>query len=832
MPKEELINIAKPFKKSATLVETNLRYTVVPIAPVILFPGHVLTLNDLDSFSADEWRKAKAGKLKFLVVPTLAVGEQDVCQALAGVGTEAVVTDVIDLPKGRKGLVVRGTRRMILREVYKVGNRVIAKADAANDLPFRRTTKFNATVSALRNSIADVIKLNSTYGREVATILAATDEPDALINLISPHITISFEERISLLASFSTLERMTLILGMLGKEYDLLQVASKIKDAVQNNLKEYQKKIFLHEQIRAIKSELGEGHENELEVLSGEIQELKLSKLVLETVSRELERMELMPPGSPEYMVSFTFVTWIRDLPWGELVIPEIPSLEDANAQLDVDHYGLSKVKERILEYLAVMKHRGSSKGEVLLLAGPPGVGKTSLGRSIAKSLNRPFERISLGGMRDESEIRGHRRTYIGSMPGKLITAIKNSGTRAPVILLDEIDKVGSDQGRGDVTSALLEVLDQEQNSTFTDHYLGVPYDLSQVVFICTANALDTIPAALMDRMELIELPSYTDPEKIAIAKKHLIPLVRKDLKLKVSEFGLSDKVVKELILGFTREAGVRQLRRVISSLARKSLTKMQTGKEFKINHTNLNEWLGHSKFQFDRLENTVIPGVATGLAWTRVGGDVLVIESNKVLNKEGKGQLKLTGSLGKVMQESVQAAFTCLQSYADANPDLLSFSTEDLNSHNIHIHFPDGATPKDGPSAGIAILTAITSLFADKAMPRDMAMTGEISLRGRVLPVGGIREKLMAAHRLGKKKIIMPMQNRHDLDELPEDVRDQLEISLVSRMEEVLQLTKLLSTSRKGFDLNKVKRQGATSAKSVLRRQPKVRQNRETLIN
>jgi len=804
MTNDKILNIAKPCKQPAAILESNLRYLVIPIAPVILFPGHVLTLNDISYLNADDLRKAKTGELKFVVVPTYAREGIDPFTELAGVGTEAVVSDLIDLPEGRKGLVIRGTRRMILREIYSNGKRFFARADAVEDLPYRKTTKFTGLMAALRNAIGEIVQLNQSFNREIAAILAATEEPVALCNLIAPHISIPFEERVRLLGTFSINDRMKSLLAMVGKEVELLKIANKIKDNVQVSLKEHQKRMFLHEQVKAIKKELGDGAQSELDELEEEIKVLDLPLDVFETVAKEIERMDLMPPGSPEYMVSFTFVTWIKDLPWGDVEVPQIPSLAEARKQLDADHYGLDKVKERILEYLAVMKHKGTTKGEVLLLAGPPGVGKTSLGRSIAAALNRPFERISLGGMRDESEIRGHRRTYIGSMPGKIITAIKNAGTKAPVILLDEIEKVGADHGRGDVSSALLEVLDQEQNETFTDHYLSVPYDLSSVVFIATANSIDSIPAPLLDRMELINVPSYTDPEKLAIVKKYLIPSIRKELNLKAADFRLADSTIRELMHGYTREAGVRQIKRELMGLARKSLKRKLEKRPIKFTSKNLRKYIGYPKFEDGSLDGTVIPGVATGLAWTRVGGDVLLIETNKVICEKGKGQLKLTGSLGKVMQESVAAAFTCLKGYLSVNPQMLPFSLDELESHNIHVHFPDGATPKDGPSAGIAILTAITGLFADKAMPIDMAMTGEISLRGRVLPVGGIREKLMAAHRQGKRTVLIPKQNEHNLDDLPKEVRKDLKVHLVSNMEEVLHLTKMTKFNRKGFPLKR----------------------------
>lgn len=814
MEDDQYINIHKPCNEPATIDEAGLRYLVIPIAPVVLFPGHVLTINDMDYLSEDDWRKARSGTLRFALVPTLAEDGEEALEHLSGVGTEAVVSDVINLPDGRNGIVVRGTRRLILRQLYRSGRRMMTKADVASDMPHRRTTKFVASVAALRNSIAEVVKLNATFNREIATILAATDEPDALANLIAPHLSISFAQRVELLATFSITTRVQMLIKWLGRESQLLSMANKIKDDVQLTLKDHQKRAFLHEQVKSIKRELGDIGDgaSEIEELVDEINELELPDDVRTNVDRELDRMLMMPPGSPEYMVSYTYVTWIRDLPWGESEIPPMPSLEKARAQLDKDHFGLAKVKERILEYLAVMHHRGPSKGEVLLLSGPPGVGKTSLGKSVAAALNRPFVRVSLGGVRDESEIRGHRRTYIGSMPGKIISAIKQAKMSAPVILLDEIEKVGLDHGRGDVSNALLEVLDQEQNSTFVDHFLSVPYDLSKVVFIATANTIDTIPPPLMDRMEHIQLSSYTELEKLAIAKKHLVQKVRKDLDLRASEFSINDTTMKQLIRGYTREAGVRQLRREIQSLARKSIKERLSKKVFKVNPTNLSDYIGQPKFLEDQKEAKLIPGIAIGLAWTSVGGDVLFIEANKYRADDLKGDFKLTGHLGKVMQESASAAMTWLKGYANVHPERLRFSGRDLASHTVHMHFPDGATPKDGPSAGVAILASLASLFSNQALPANLAMTGEITLRGRVLPVGGIREKVLAAHRFGKRKILIPEQNRHDLDDVPSEVTRALNIVFISRMEEVLQHCGIGRLPKKGIPLREAKRAGASS--------------------
>ena len=568
---------------------------------------------------------------------------------------------------------------------------------------------------------------------------------------------------------------------------------------MQGDLQENIRRNFLYEQIAAIKKELGdpEDEADEIEELHKAIEKLELPDATRKVVDKEIDRLELMTPNAPEYLVSWTYINWIKDLPWSAATEEEKLSLADlsqAKKVINSSHYGLDKVKERILEYLAVVKHKGNISGQILLLSGPPGVGKTSLARAIAESLGRPFAKIALGGVKDEAEIRGHRKTYIGAMPGKIIQAIKEAGSNQAVILLDEIDKVGSQTpGLGDLSSALLEVLDPEQNKVFTDHYLAVPFDLSKVIFICTANTTYHIPEPLLDRMDTLNIPGYTPQEKMMIAKEHIIPDLRKELKLSTRQLNLSDSIIKLVINHYTREAGVRQLKREFETLGRKVVSsivhKKSVANSLKITRNNLMDQLGPPKFLDEPKDKALMPGVSIGLAYTSVGGDILYIESRKVTSSSGKGRLLLTGSLGKVMQESAQ---TCL-SFILAHAEELGLKQKEIEESDIHLHFPDGATPKDGPSAGNAILSALVSLLKDKPIESTFAMTGEITLRGQVLPVGGIKEKLLAAHRYGKRKIIIPWSNWLDLDDLPKEVTKDLSIYPVKNMMDVLSITKLV---------------------------------------
>jgi ATP-dependent Lon protease len=660
-----------------------------------------------------------------------------------------------------------------------------------SDRPLRRTTRLEASLRALRKQALLLAEADPQAFAEVRPQLVRATDPAQIAFLVAPHLTMSFEERVALLGGTDAAARTKQLLPVLARELELQRISLDIKAQVTTGLDESQRRTYLQEQVRVLRRELGEidGEADELDVLDEDLERLELPEAVRDAVDRELARMAMMSPGSSEYMVSHSYLTWIKDLPWGHGELPEPPPMATARRLMAGAHYGLEPVKERILEYLAVMRHRGQSRGEILLLCGPPGVGKTSLARQVAAALGRPFVSVSLGGVKDEAEIRGHRRTYVGSLPGKLIQALKQVKSNAPVILLDEIDKVGLDQGRSSLSSALLEVLDFEQNRHFVDHYLGVPYDLSNVVFIATANSTAPIPRPLLDRLELVELSSYTEHEKIAIASRHLLPAIRKDLALTKAQLDPSARALTALVRQYTREAGVRQLKRELTALGRKAVKAMLEGRApVRVTPESLPKLLGQPRFLEEPNDLRLAAGVAIGLAYTSVGGDILYIETNTTLGGDGKGaRLSLTGSLGKVMRESAHAALSYLTALVHAKPDALAIPHERLMRSHIHLHLPDGATPKDGPSAGVAIMCAIASLLMGRPLSAKLAMTGEITLRGQVLAIGGLKEKLLAAHRYGKTTIIIPAANQHELAALPKEILRELEIHPVRTMEEAL---------------------------------------------
>lgn len=727
-------------------------------------------------------------------------GSKNLKKHLSPVGTEALIVGIVKLERGELGIVFQGKRRFYLKDVKKDSDKNLsAKVQFCTDRPVKMTTSFKAIQESLKTFTLKAVRLNPNIPQETAALLSSTDDFDLMANLIVPFLSLSLEERLELLGTFDRRTRFMKIIKQLSQDVKLFELSSKIQKGVQGDLQENIRRNFLYEQIAAIKKELGDSDDetDEIEELHKSIEKLDLPEATKKVVMKEIDRLEMMTPSAPEYLVSWTFINWIKDLPWSTETGEEklsLANLSQAKKVIDSSHYGLDKVKERILEYLAVVKHKGHISGQILLLSGPPGVGKTSLARAIAESLGRPFAKIALGGVKDEAEIRGHRKTYIGAMPGKIIQAIKDAGSNQAVVLLDEIDKVGSQSpGLGDLSSALLEVLDPEQNKVFTDHYLSVPFDLSKVIFICTANTSYHIPEPLLDRMDVLNIPGYTPHEKLMITKEHIIPAIRKDFKLTARQFNLSDSLIKLVINHYTREAGVRQLKREFETLGRKVVSSLVHKKSIagplKITRSNLIEQLGPPKFLDEPKDRSLMPGVSIGLAYTSVGGDILYIESRKVTSTSGKGRLLLTGSLGKVMQESAQ---TCL-SFILAHADELGLSQKEIEESDIHLHFPDGATPKDGPSAGNAILTALVSLLKDKKVESSFAMTGEITLRGQVLPVGGIKEKLLAAHRYGKRKIIIPWNNWLDLDDLPKEVTKDLSIYPVKDMMDVLKITKLI---------------------------------------
>lgn len=618
---------------------------------------------------------------------------------------------------------------------------------------------------------------------EIHTMAASLTDPGQLADFITANLDIETEAKQQVLETLNVKERLTLVLRLLEEENEILEVGSRIHTRVQEEIGRSTRERILREQLEAIKKELGEEEGPEIEELRRKIKQAKMPKDVEKEAMRELERLAQMHPSSAEYTVSRTYLDWLIALPWSKTTKDTL-DIARARQILDEDHYDLEKVKERVLEYLAVLKLKKDMKGPILCLVGPPGVGKTSLGRSIARALGRKFVRISLGGVRDEAEIRGHRRTYVGALPGRIIQGLRRAGSKNPVFMLDEVDKMSSDF-RGDPASALLEVLDPEQNSNFTDHYLDVPFDLSKVLFITTANVLYTIPAPLLDRMEVLELPGYSEDEKVQIARRYLIPKQIKAHGLRANQVEFSESALRQIIRDYTHEAGVRNLEREIGAVCRKIAVQVAEKKDRSrrfIQPEDLPKLLGPPRYFSEVAERLTKSGVAIGLVVTQAGGDIVFIEATKM---KGKGELKLTGHLGEVMRESAQAAL----SYIRANAEQFGIDPDFFATHDIHIHVPEGAIPKDGPSAGVTIVTALVSLLTDIPVQPDLAMTGEITLRGKVLPVGGIREKVLAAHRAGIKTVILPKRNEKDIEELPQNVKEALRFEFVEEISQVLEI-------------------------------------------
>ena len=786
---------------------------ILPSRNLVVFPHNVVPLMAGREWSAQsiDWAVRVGGTLG-IVAQKDAKKEPESAEDLYSVGTEVRVVKIIRFPDGSYGAVVQGVKRFRIKDFveFKPPQFVAEIEYFSEDFD-----KNNLTVIALGRSLKSLvqkaIQMSPGIPSEAGLFVENVQDPSYLSDLVMPYLSIDFENKQALLEQEDIEKRLEQIHFFLNREVEILEISNRIQTDVRSEVGKQQRKYFVKEQMKQLQKELAEidGKEttentSEPEDLAARVAKTPLPKEAKESAQRELDRMKIMQPGSPEHMVSFTYVSWLLDVPWGKTTQKEV-DLAEARAILDKDHYGLEKIKKRILDHLAVYALKKDLKGSILLLSGPPGVGKTSLGRSIARALGRNFVRIALGGVRDEAEIRGHRRTYIGSMPGKLVDALKKAGSMDPVILLDEVDKMSAD-GRGDPASALLEVLDSEQNHTFTDHYLNVPVDLSKVLFVATANMLSAIPAPLRDRMEVIELGSYTLQEKAHIAFDHLLPQALDENGLTgKAKVKINAKAMNTLIQQYTREAGVRQLKRELSGLARgvaREVVEKQSSKqspkqsamqslkqsakvlrkplEKSLSVADLKAYLGNAPFPETPPETRLPPGVATGLAWTPVGGDVLLVET--VFENGIQGRLTITGQLGEVMQESVRSVLSFLRSRAVSlgiDPELLK--------KDIHVHFPAGAVRKDGPSAGVAILSALMSLFSGKPISTRIAMTGEISLRGQVLPVGGIKEKLIAAHRNRVEKVLIPAENARDLEDLPAEVRKELKVIPVSTMEQVL---------------------------------------------
>ncbi|MEO0476436.1 MAG: endopeptidase La, partial [Planctomycetota bacterium] len=682
-------------------------------------------------------------------------------------------------------LIVHGLSRIRLDKLVRSKPYLRAKVSTMREKPGRGQA-FKATINQLRDLALELIELTPNAPEQARNVLMNVESPSGLVDYLAANLDIDIPDKQAMLEELSVSKRAKQVHHLLSQQLQLARLQDKIQQDVEANIGEGQRRLYLREQMRAIQEELGEGDGSAevIDELHKRLIEAAPPEKVMDEAERELSRLESIPPASPEYSVIMSYVELIAELPWNKSSKDRL-DLRHAREILDRDHFDLDKVKRRLVEYLAVRKLNPSGRGAILCLSGPPGVGKTSLGQSIAEALGREFARISMGGVRDEAEVRGHRRTYIGAMPGRLIQDIRRCGTNNPVIMLDEVDKLGNDF-RGDPASALLEVLDPRQNHAFVDRYLDVPFDLSKVMFICTANYVGNIPPALLDRLEVIDIPGYTDHDKLAIAKKYLVPRQMKEHGLKPKHCAFRVSGMRKLIDGYTREAGVRELERQIGSVCRAVAAKVAQArrgtKQAVIDAQKVTELLGAEKYVRDLDTRTGAPGVALGLAYTSVGGEVLFIEATRY---PGKGQVKLTGQIGDVMKESAQAALSLFKSRAER----LGVDPKLLHETDLHIHVPAGAVPKDGPSAGGAMYTAITSLMTDQPVKKDLAMTGEITLRGKVLPIGGVKEKTLAADRLGIKTVLLPEQNRRDLEEIDPAVRKRLKIEFVEDADQLIRL-------------------------------------------
>lgn len=698
------------------------------------------------------------------------------------IGTICRIARVTKTPNNALLLWVQGLQRFAVEMFTHETPYLMAKIKLLSSIAEKdiETEALSKQVTAL---FQKMLSLLPNPQMEIHTMAASLTDPGQLADFITANLDIETEAKQQVLETLNVKERLTLVLRLLEEENEILEVGSRIHTRVQEEIGRSTRERILREQLEAIKKELGEEEGPEIEELRRKIKQAKMPKDIEKEALRELERLAQMHPSSAEYTVSRTYLDWMIALPWSKTT-KDMLDIARARQILDEDHYDLEKIKERVLEYLAVLKLKKDMKGPILCLVGPPGVGKTSLGRSIARALGRKFVRISLGGVRDEAEIRGHRRTYVGALPGRIIQGLRRAGSKNPVFMLDEIDKMSSDF-RGDPASALLEVLDPEQNNNFSDHYLDVPFDLSRVLFITTANVLYTIPAPLLDRMEVLELPGYSEDEKVQIAQRYLIPKQIKAHGLRANQVEFSDGALRQIIRDYTHEAGVRNLEREIGAVCRKIAVQVaekgDRSKRF-IEPEDLSKLLGPPRYFSEVSERLTRSGVAIGLVVTQVGGDIVFIEATKM---KGKGELKLTGQLGEVMRESAQAAL----SYIRANAEQFGIDPDFFANHDIHIHVPEGAIPKDGPSAGVTIVTALASLLTDTPVQADLAMTGEITLRGKVLPVGGIREKVLAAHRAGIKTVILPKRNEKDLAELPQNVREALRCEFVEEISQIIEI-------------------------------------------
>ncbi len=761
---------------------------VLPILPLFdaaLYPKMVLPLVVMQPESIQLVDQAMSGnRLIGLVIAKKPVeGNVDMREHLNAIGTVALILKMAKTEDSKLQLLAQGLGRFSIKEYTQVKPYLKARVEHIKEIEIK-DKEVEALMSNMIGQFSRVAELSPGLPQEIVAMAKSIQDPGILADMISSTINSSIEEKQQILETIDVKKRLKVVTRLLNYQLEILELGNKIQSQVKGDMDKRQREYYLREQLKAIKEELGEKDEAavEIEDYKAKIEKMNLPEEARKEADRELSRLSRMHPSSAEYTVASTYLDWLTALPWHESTQDTL-DIAKARKILDHDHFGLDKAKQRILEYLAVRKLKPESKGPILCFIGPPGTGKTSLGRSIANALNRKFFRISLGGVRDEAEIRGHRRTYVGALPGRIIQGIRRAGSNNPVFMLDEIDKVGSDF-RGDPSSALLEVLDPEQNYSFSDHYLDVPFDLSKVMFITTGNILDTIPPALLDRMEVLKLLGYTLEEKLKIANRYLIPRQRDAHGLKAGQIKFTNGAVKHIIAGYTREAGLRNLEREIANICRGVAAGIaeKKVKSVTIKVENISNYLGPERVAREVKARTSIPGVATGLAWTQTGGELLFVEATSMRGSKG---LTLTGQLGDVMKESATAAL----SFVRSNAVSMGIPDDYFEKHDIHIHVPAGAIPKDGPSAGVTMLTALASLLTNKTIKNDLAMTGEITLRGQVLPVGGIKEKVLAAHRAGIKTIILPKLNEKDLDDIPKEIQKKIDFKPVEKMQDVLNI-------------------------------------------
>ncbi|OOC58321.1 endopeptidase La [Paenibacillus ihbetae] len=759
------------------------RFPLLPLRGLLVYPSMVLHLDVGREKSVKALEKAMVEDNLILLCSQSEVNiEEPTQEDIFRIGTVANVRQMLKLPNGTIRVLVEGMERA---EIIQYTDQADYYEVIARELPEEENNdpEVSALMRTVLSQFENYINLSKKVTPETLAAVSDIDEPGRLADVITSHLSLKIKDKQEILETIDVRKRLEKLLDILNNEREVLELERKINQRVKKQMEKTQKEYYLREQMKAIQKELGdkEGRAGEVEELRSQLQELQLPERVHEKVEKEIDRLEKMPASSAEGGVIRNYVDWLLALPWTNKTEDDL-DIAKAEQVLDEDHYGLEKPKERVLEYLAVQKLVKKMKGPILCLVGPPGVGKTSLARSIARSLERKFVRISLGGVRDEAEIRGHRRTYVGAMPGRIIQGMKTAGSLNPVFLLDEIDKMASDF-RGDPSSALLEVLDPEQNNTFSDHFIEIPFDLSQVMFVTTANALHNIPRPLLDRMEVLYIPGYTEIEKLQIANRYLLPKQKSEHGLEPEQLQVDEAALLKVIREYTRESGVRNLEQQVAALCRKAAKRIVTNEfdSIVIGADDIKDYLGIPKFRYGMAELEDQVGTVTGLAWTEVGGETLTIEVTVV---PGTGKLTLTGKLGDVMKESAQAAFSFTRSKAAE----LGIDPDFHEKLDVHIHIPEGAIPKDGPSAGITIATALISSLTKRHVARDVAMTGEITLRGRVLPIGGLKEKSLAAHRAGYKKILLPKDNERDLRDIPDSVKNDVEFVPVSHMDQVLE--------------------------------------------